>query len=262
MDLQAGSLMQIFINNSNNNSTNNSRSYWTPQNIAVSTNLIPFINGNITISRNTDKICPEFIVFDLYESETSLTTLYNLSKNIIIELEIGSRKLISFPINLLWNLKTPEILENKLYINFPFNQFFGAILLHSLDYHQTNFRLLNFNNLVNYVSSCCLICKSYIYGNRNQLYDPSYNIIQQISSLEVKVSDVNNDSESDTFVLNTTEFKGLTKGFFIQTQNIEDLKLLQFYINGLLRFNYNKFFIRNNCIKINNNLIYFPFNNN
>ena len=139
----------------------------------------------------------------------------------------------------------------KRLIHFPFEQFFGDIFLHSLHYHEVSFKLKNLHHLVNYVSNCSLICKTYIYGIRDNLYGPSgNNIIQQISSLNVSVS----EGQSDEFVINTSIFRGIIKGFLIQGQEITELRKFQLYINGHLRTNYDKFLIRNKCIKINDNI--------
>ena len=256
MELHNGSLMHIISNNTNNTNSNTTTSYY-PKNIAINYQTYSFVNDNLIISRNVDRASPEFIVFELYDFYITLDALYRYSKEIYVSLEIGGQQMIEFPLHLLWNLRTPEIMEYKLYIHFPFEQFFGDIFLHSLHYHEVSFKLKNLHHLVNYVSNCSLICKTYIYGIRDNLYGPSgNNIIQQISSLNVSVS----EGQSDEFVVNTSIFRGIIKGFFIQGQEITELRKFQLYINGHLRTNYDKFLIRNKCIKINDNLLYFPFN--
>jgi hypothetical protein len=92
--------------------------------------------------------------------------------------------------------------------------------------------------------------------------DPSDNYIQQISSLEVSVSrDTSIQTQlSRDFTVNTNTFNGLTKGFFIESDNINQLMNIQFYINGHIRMNFNRFLISNKCVKMSDAMIFLPFN--
>lgn len=257
MNVHSGSLMQI-VSNTNHNITYPVRGI---ENIAFNYQDYNFINSSLIVSRNVDKLCPEYIVFDLIDENISLDTLFNYSRNIYITFKVGEQNIIDFPLNLLWNLKQPEIMNNKLYLSFPFEYFFGDIFLNSLYYHEVIFQISNFDNLANYSSICSLLCKTVIYCNRTRIYEPSNNIIQQISSLELNVSNSEPENTSNEFVINTNMFKGFIKGFFIESTNIDELNKLQFFINGHTRVNYNRFLIRNKCIKINNDMLFYSFNN-
>ena len=78
MELHNGSLMHIISNNTNSNTTT---SYY-PKNIAINYQTYSFVNDNLIISRNIDRACPEFIVFELYDFYITLDTLYRYSKEI------------------------------------------------------------------------------------------------------------------------------------------------------------------------------------
>jgi len=265
MDINNGSLMQLFANASQisqirqDNSANQYIVF--PNNISVVYEMYYFVNSTLTIPRNSDKILPEYLVFDLFNNETSLNDIYNYLQNVILVLDIRVQ-IIEIPLSLLWNLNTPEIINSKLYLQIPFEMFFGKIKLHGMNNNSSvTFYIRNINNLVNYAVNSSLMFKSYTYGNRDSLYDASYNIVQQISSIELNVSlnDLNNESRE--FVINTENFDGFIKGFFIESQNIDELQELHFFINGHVRTNYDRFLIRNNCVRINENMLFYPFNN-
>jgi len=268
MNTNNGSLMQLIVNN---DVSNNSLNYL---NMAVNYQTYDFnsntnsnnINGNISLTflRNVDKICPEYIVVNLFNSSENVDILFNYINNIYLLFRIGDIEIMKFPFSLLWNLNSPEIIGNTLYIHFPFDHFFGNIHLNTINYQNVTFTLKNFNNLANYASNCSLLCKTYMYGNSNQIsYDMSNNIVQQISSLEINSGSLTQGQQihlTDRFTINTNYFKGMVKGFFIESRNIDELQEIQFYINGHTRTNYDRFLIRTKCVKINENMLFYPFN--
>jgi hypothetical protein len=140
--------------------------------------------------------------------------------------------------------------------------FFGHIHIVGLQFREVKITIVNPMHLINYVSDYSLICKTYIGDSqyRRNNVDTSNCCIQQISSLEVKVSLDNPENVSNEFRIITRWFSGFSKGFFIESNNINDLNDIQFYINGETRINYNRFMIGNKCQRINNNMIFFPFN--
>lgn len=264
MEINNGSLMQLFGNSSqmaqirDSNSTHQYIIF--PDNISVVYEMYYFVNSTLTIPRNSDKILPEYLVLDLFNLDTSIDNIYNYARNVTLVCNIGIQ-VIEIPLSLLWNLNMPEIIGHKLYLEIQFEMFFGKINLYRLNNNTVNFHIKNMSNMVNYVSNFSLIYKSYTYGNRDRLYDMSYNIIQQISSIELNVSLDDLNDESREFVINTEHFEGFTKGFFIESQNISDLSEIQIFINGHVRTNYDSFLIRNRCLKISENMLYYSFNN-
>ena len=232
------------------------------QNVAVDYQTYNFEDYNLTLSRNTDKIIPEYLILNLHDGNTTLETLFNYSRNIYINFKIGTQTLLNIPLSILWNLKEPEIYDNKLYLQIPFEMFFGDIRIVGLQFHEVTFNIMNYINLTNYVSGYSLICKTYTGDSqyRRQNTDTSNCCIQQISSLQVNVSLDNPERVSNEFIIKTNTFPGFSKGFFIESNNISELNELQFYIYDVIRINYNRFMIRNKCQRINANMIFMAFN--
>ena len=230
-------------------------------NVAIDHHIYNFENENLIIQRNIDKIIPEYIILNLHDNNISLDTIYNYGRNMYIDFKLGNQTFLKIPLSILWNLKEPELYDDKLYIEIPFEMFFGNIHLIGLDFRIVNFTLVNYNHLINYVESYSLLCKRFVgdltYRRNNR--DTSYCCIQQISSIEVNVSLNNMESASNEFKIRT-KFNGFSKGFFIESNNINDLNEIKFYINEQIKINYNRFMIRNKCQRINNNMIFLPFN--
>jgi hypothetical protein len=256
-----GSIMQLALNERGETiNTYGPRNIYT--NVAVDFQTYNFENYKLTLSRNVDKVLPEYLILNLYDNTTTLETIYNYGRNIYINFKIGAQTLLNIPLSILWNLNEPEICDNKLYLKIPFAMFFGDIYIAGLQFREVTFTLVNHTNLVNYVSNYSLLCKTYIGDSqyrRNSL-DTSSCCIQQISSLELHVSLENHEDTSDEFKIQTNSFQGFSKGFFIETNNINELNNMRFYINDLIRIDYNRFMIRNKCQRINVNMIFVPFN--
>jgi hypothetical protein len=140
--------------------------------------------------------------------------------------------------------------------------FFGNIHIVGLQFREVTFTLVNHTNLTNYVSGYSLLCKTYTGDSqyRRNNMDISNCCIQQISSVEIHVSLENHEDTSDEFKIETNSFQGFSKGFFIETNNINELNNMRFFINDLIRIDYNRFMIRNKCQRINDNMLFLPFN--
>jgi hypothetical protein len=255
------SLMQLSLNE-RVNTTNiyGSRNIYST--VAVDFHTYNFDNFELRFSRNVDKIMPEYLILNLHDNNTTLETIFNYGRNIYINFQIGNQTILNIPLSILWNLKEPEICGDKLYLEIPFELFFGNIHIVGLPFREVKINIVNPMHLINYVRDYSLICKTYIGDSqyRRNNIDTSNCCIQQISSLEVKVSLNNPETVSNEFKIKTCLFPGFSKGFFIESNNINDLNDMQFYINGETRINYNRFMIRNKCQRINNNMIFFPFN--
>ena len=82
-----------------------------------------------------------------------------------------------------------------------------------------------------------------------------------MSSIKVDVDLNNENTTSNEFRIRTNMFRGFIKGFFLEANKIyETLDKLDFYMNDCLRINFDKYMIQNMCVKINENMIYVPFN--
>jgi hypothetical protein len=86
----------------------------------------------------------------------------------------------------------------------------------------------------------------------------SRKFIQQIGSLSITVP-YNSSVSKRSFHFHTSVLFGQTKGFLIQG-NISELTAIKFYVNNIMRFDYDAFLISTACIKLSDNLIYMPFN--
>jgi len=255
------SLLQLSLNE-RVNSTNIYGSRNIDTNVAVDFKTYNFENSKLTLSRNADKLIPEYLILNLQDNNITLETIHNYAQNMYINLKIGTQTLLNIPLSILWNLKEPEIFDDKLYLQIPFEMFFGNIHIFGLQFWEVSFNIINHTNLANYVSSYSLLCKTYIGDSRyrRNSIDTSNCCIQQISSLEVKVSLDNPENVSNEFKIITNMFPGFSKGFLIESSNINELNYIQFYINDLIRISYNKFMIRNKCQRVNDTLIFLPFN--
>ena len=255
------SIMQLALNErGETRNTYGSRNIHT--NVAVDFETYHFENYKLTLSRNVDKVLPEYLILNLYDNTMTLETIYNYGRNIYINFKIGAQTLLNIPLSILWNLKEPQIYDNKLYLQIPFEMFFGNIHIVGLQFREVTFTLVNHTNLINYVSGYSLICKTYTGDSqyRRNNTDTSSCCIQQISSLEIHVSLENHQDTSDEFKIETNSFQGFSKGFFIETNNINEINNMRFFINDLIRIDYNRFMIRNKCQRINDNMLFLPFN--
>jgi len=258
-----GSIMQLALNErgeTRNQNIHGSRNIHT--NVAVDYQTYNFEDYKLTLSRNVDKVLPEYLILNLYDNTTTLETIYNYGRNIYINFKIGAQTLLNIPLSILWNLKEPQIHDNKLYLQIPFEMFFGNIHIVGLQFRCVTFSLVNHTNLSNYVSNYSLLCKTYTGDSqyRRNNTDISCCCIQQISSVELNVSLENHEDTSDEFKIETNSFQGFSKGFFIETNNINELNNMRFFINDLIRIDYNRFMIQNKCQRINDNMLFLPFN--
>ena len=167
-------------------------------------------------------------------------------------------------LSLLNDLKAAQICGNKIYIPIPFNSLFGNINMNGLYYSTVKFIIQDYYELSNYAQSFSLISKVFLYDNnernRMSLNNTNY-FIQQIGSLHVTPVPTPETADITYFQIQTNVLQGPTKGFLIQC-GVDDLLSLKFYINNNIRIDYNQFLIQSVCVKISNNLLYMPFNDN
>ena len=248
----------------NNISTN----FIQHQNIAIGYKKYEFQYNLITIHRGNSfetKITPECLIFNIANnSGATIEALKHFICPLQLNFSIGTIEILKIPLSLLWNLKEPEIIGHKLYLSIPFSLFFGDIHLCGLQQQNITFHLERNSNedIINYVTGYHLLCKAFlVHANEEGRYvDVSYNIVQQISSILVKVDMDNPGTHSNEFRIRTNMFRGLVKGFFIGANLIHGLEEIQFYINGAIRIDYDKYMIEHMCTKINSNMIYLPLN--
>ena len=218
------------------------------------------INNRINIVRrghleNGDIIIPEYL--ELTFNDLNRDNLVDVKKLVLI-MKIGGRKIEQFPIGLLINFNEPIICDDKMYINLCFDMLFVDIKLCGLYLNDISFDFVICNNeSLNYISTFGIVVKqTFLSADEILSFNkPSEKIIQQISIIDVKYA-----STTNIFQLNRLPFLLISKGFFIECENINNLNNILLKLNNLERFNYNQFLLQTKCKKITQNLLYFPFN--
>jgi hypothetical protein len=220
------------------------------------------VNNVLNINENAvgDIIQPEYIILHM-NNPYNLSYIKSYVSCLNLRFKINGNNILYIPLQLLWNIETPEIVINKLFIPLHFDIFFGDIHTCGLRNNQVEFSIeyLNNSNQVFNIdfSGFSLLCKvCCVTDNRLQyIQDISNNFIQQVSIIQLK-----NDVGSSEFRIRTNNFTGLVKGFFIEATDIDSLEEVHFYTNQFVRFYFEKYLIRQKFVKINENMYYFPFN--
>jgi hypothetical protein len=266
-----GLCMQV-INN------HNSRDMHSPQNYASTYEEFNFQDDQLYLSRDYDSYTPKKLIIRLFAdlasrpTEQTLNVIYRLLDGIRLAFKIGQQNILQLPLRLLWDLKTPVICNNCIYLDIPFETFFPKIDMVKLHFTDVYFGIYNCYEISNYSHIFSMICKVTVYNadDRSRIINSNtVDKIQQLSTLQVKyipeppTTDVGVGSNTTTtdFQINIRCFHGFVKGFFISC-TVDDLSEIKFYINDVLRINYNEVFIRDYCVKISPNLLYLPFNDN
>ena len=235
-----------------------------PHNLTINYSTYNFDNyGKLTMDMLYDAIVPEYLEFEL-PANVSFENFKEMIYNVCLEMEIGRQRILSIPLRFIMHLKNFEICDNKIYINIPFELFCNEIKLVSLRYHNVDFILKNTQNQNQYIQFCKLIVKGILYNNtiRNNLIENSREeIIQQISSIELT-----SQEPVDEFTY-SLPFNCVHKGFYIESENVNNINEITLKFNDINRLTYNRFLIRTKCVKINanlfnENLLYLPMNYN
>jgi hypothetical protein len=259
-----GSILQL-----SGNQLHEMNSY-IPENIAIGYKTYTFNNNNELNINNPpifDIIKPECLILSVNNNYHSNLIFFQTYINpLTLNFTIGTRDIVKIPLALLWNLIIPEIISDKLYLQIPFDMFFGNINLCGLQNYEVKFaidysciHLAGNNNMNIYHAQPMnfeLLCRTVSIDQRN--IDVSNNSIQKISSIQINAL---NNLNSDEFRIRTNRFHGFIKGFFIESVRIfEYLQEIKFYTNQFIRFHYDQYLIREKCLKISDDMIYFPFN--
>lgn len=214
---------------------------------------------NIILDRLCDIIIPEHIEF-IMNTNYSLEEFLRELKKTTLTLKIASQPEIQFPLNLLINLSEPIYCDNKIYIKTHFETFFGNIPHVAIQDTIIEFSLSNFTNLSQFIEKFGLICNLTFLDTdeRRRLAVNDYTkIFQELSWIEYDMRNIITNNNIYSF---HTNFESISKGFFIECNNINNLSEIQLIVNLQERFYLNKFLIQTKCVKINENMLYFPFN--
>ena len=268
----SGMVTQIFTSTPPPHYSNN---FANISNYAVDTKILPFLNdGNICVlnlSANIDCYIPHTLVIHLYsnpniQDPNYIHNICNLFHTMRLVLQISEQTVLQLPLSLLCKIKTAEIHDEKLYIHIPFKSLFEKINMIELLYSTVSFSLVGTHEISNYANNFSLITKIYLYdaNERTWASNNRHNInrlIQQINTIYISNNNYSNDNSPSRriFQIQTNMLNGVTKGLLIQC-SLTNLLSIKFYLNNLLRFHYDPYLISSACIKLSNNLLYMPFN--
>jgi hypothetical protein len=228
--------------------------------------------NTLNLPHDFDCYIPHTLVISLYPSQNQQQDdsesefIYNvchLFHKMRLVLQISEQTVLQLPLSLLCELNRVELHDRKLHIRIPFEALFNKINMIELSYSTVSFLLLDAQEISNYSNSFSLLTKVYMHDEHERSWISNnnrannYSLIQQIGTLYVSVPESSLDRRS--FQIQTNILNGPTKGFLIQC-NITELTSIQFYINNLLRVDYERYLIQNTCVKLSNNLLYMPFN--
>ena len=144
-----GLCMQV-INN------HNSRDIHGPQNYASTYEEFNFQDDHLYLSRDYDSYTPKKLIIRLFAdlvsrpTEEILNIIYRLLDGIRFGFKIGQQSILQLPLRLLWDLKTPVIRNNCIYIDIPFESFFPKIDMVKLHYTDVYFGIYNSYEISNY----------------------------------------------------------------------------------------------------------------
>ena len=213
---------------------------------------------SLSITRFADIVNLEYLELTFSNSERN-----NLEdvKHLVLNMFIGGQLIQQFPLSLLINLNEPIMCDGKMYINLSFDMLFGGIKLIGLQYREVRVEFKN-DNALGCISSYGIVSKlTYldIEERRNLAQNSSDEIIQQLSFIHV-MTDLNDVTQRSNVYDVCLPFTNISKGFFIECNNVDNLNNINLKFNIQDRFNLNRFLVRTKCKKINENLLYFPFN--
>lgn len=217
---------------------------------------IDLFRPTMRTDRNYDYIEPDALVLHLHDNSVNINELKHQFGRISFTVNISDVDILKIPLKLLMDLSEPVLLENKMYINLPLNYLIGEIKMLYLPYTAVVYKIDNYINLANYILKYSIVLKKRQIDVREKInLMEILNVqddIQQIYSNFIQIS------EPKLEFINYIHFQNFVKGIFIQVP-VDKLVELKFYINGLLRIDYNLFYINRYCTKISDNLIYVPF---
>jgi hypothetical protein len=254
------------------NSNSFDMSFNSVYNYALGTKVLDFEENlnTLRLGREFDSYCPQTLVIHLYPGQNSnlsdteyIDTVCNLFNTMRLIMQISDIPILQFPLSLLHELKPAVKFENKIYLSIPFEALFDKIDISLLHYSNVYFTIENSNEIHNYSNRFSLISKVCICNDtqRSHLINNNHStrkFIQQMQSVHVSVPH-NSSVNRSSFHFNVGIMFGQTKGFLIQC-NIDELTSIKFYINNILRFDYDLFLISTACVKLSPRLIYMPFN--
>lgn len=242
------SILQLVAIGAQNSSMN------IPRNLSTEYFTENFENNILRMERHCDTKCPEYLEIEL-NPNIDTNNFKNVCHKVCFEMEIGGQRILNIPLRFMMYLKDYEICDNKFYVSIPFQMFCDDIKLICLQFHEVRFKLTNTEN--NF-TSCKLISKGIYYDTpiRQEMNQNNHqDIIQQLASTELTCT-----NEGRNEFKYRMPFDTIHKGFFIECENVDEINEIKLQLNDNDRTYYNRFLVRTKCVKINQQLLYFPLN--
>ncbi len=267
-----GSLMSLIAKDNFNTEIklrNVAYEYDTFDNInnSIHSSLFREDTSQIQITYVADILVPEYFEFTMNNNSSREEFITELKKSTIKFYLGGSYgNYINFPLNLIINLNKPTYCDNKIYIKTCFNLFFGDLPLIAMtsEYHFLYFSLNNYNNLSQFIEKFGVLCELHYLDTEERralAVNQSKRLYQELSWIEFKMTNIRTNNNKYKFNI---AFESVSKGFFIESDGINNLTEIAIHFevpgNSQERIFLNKFLIQQKCVKISENMIYFPFN--
>jgi hypothetical protein len=213
-----------------------------------------FSGDYLRMTNRSDTICPEYLEIEL-NSHIDRNNFKNICHKVSFQMEIGGQKILDIPLRFMMHLKDYDICDNKFYVSIPFQMFCDDVRMIHLQFHDVICRLTDTEN--NFMS-CKLISKGIFYTSqiRSEISRTRYeHIIQELSSIELSCG-----NEGRNEFMCKIPFNGIHKGFYIETANVDEINEIKLELLHHVRSHYNRFLVRAKCVKISQQLLYFPLN--
>ncbi len=218
-----------------------------------------FVNQNnnfkLDVARTGDISKHTHLIFE--SNITDINEFKNKIKNNNITLEIGGTTIYQMKLDFLMNFNDITYENYKFILKIP--DFLNMNLYHCLLPYNIIRYIINYNNNDNQnIEKITLFGKKISLSTEeknklvNNLHDENYQILYS------NYSSINTNSNQINIKL---MFDNLIKGYFIQG-NINELDELKIQFNGQIYNSYDKLTLSLISKKINENLIYIPFNDN
>ena len=217
----------------------------------------------LQLNRESDTIIPQYLIFNL-NSNISTNDFLNGLEMSNFKLLIGGSTIVDTLLSLYANLNHIKNIRNNsnfcsIIITIPFNITLYSINLLKLQYHEVLFELTTNQYLNNLIDNVQLSCElTYLNENVRRemvINDLSDINIQEFESLVIKLD------RPEIEIKQTLDFSGISKGIFIESNNISNISNIKLDFNDSERYNYNQIMLELYSVRISPNLIYIPYDN-
>jgi len=219
----------------------------------VSENVkVPFKNNQLIIDRIGDLATPKFLVIGTNDNITIEEFIEKLG-NIHFKMEIGGRTIIENKIKLYHNIISIKKLSNNFFgIDVLFEQLNSPIIMKVLKYHQVICKLELTNSEI--IKESYMIIKYQYINNKYQ-----DELTDDLIEIPIQLFQSHEETYVPTkYIRISLDFCFLSRGLLLET-NFNNINKIIFLLEKYERFNYDRNMLELCSQKINDNLIYIPF---